>query len=306
MTARCCDNDKVNLATVTVLARDEWRPLEAAHQRRADAATSGHRERASRGDKHAIEDFLYRYYSVRPLRLRRWHPGVGVVIEDAEEHATWRFYRTTARGVGIDADAWWRERGDVADSIGRLLAATSSRPAFRGCFGLHEWAMVYRADEDRRHPLPLRLGARGTDAVVEAHDLACTHIDAYRFFTPAARPRNALQLTRADQLTHEQPGCLHTTMDLYKWATKLTPIVPSDVVMDAFDLAMEVRYVDMQASPYDVSSFGLKAIMIETAEGKREYAQRQADFAARAHVIRERLLDVIAMARAASELPART
>lgn len=290
----------MNTATVTVLTRDEWRPLEDAHQRRADAATAGHRERAGRGITHAIEDFLYDYYSVRPSRLRRWHPGVGVVIEDAPEHAQWRFYRASGGGVESDAAAWLRERGETTDRIERLLEATASRPMFRGCFGLHEWAMVYRADDDRRHPLPLRLGQGGTDAVVEAHDLACTHIDAYRFFTPEALPRNALQLTRADQLTHEQPGCLHANMDVYKWAVKLTPLVPSDLVMDAFELAMEIRYVDMQASPYDVSSFGLAAIAIETAEGKREYAQRQADFAARAQVIRERLLTVIAAARDAA------
>ena len=160
--------------------------------------------------------------------------------------------------------------------------------------------MVYRADRGRRHPLPLRLGAAATDSVVEANDLACTHIDAYRFFTPDAVPRNALRLTRADQVAHEQPGCLHANMDLFKWAVKLTPLVPSDLVMDAFELAMEIRYVDMQASPYDVSGFGLDAIAIETAEGKRDYAARQADFAARAQVIREKLLAAIAAARAAA------
>ena len=287
----------MNTATVTVLTRDEWRPLEDAHQRRADAATAGHRERSHRGEKHAIEDFLYDYYSVRPSRLRRWHPGVGVVIGGATEHGDWRFYRQASGGVEADAEAWWVERAATAEGIERLLKATASRPAFRGCFGLHEWAMVYRADDDRRHPLPLRLGSAGTDAVVEAHDLACTHIDAYRFFTPAALPRNALRLTRADQLAHEQPGCLHANMDLFKWAVKLTPLVPSELVMDAFELAMEIRYVDMQASPYDVSAFGLDAIKIETAEGKRAYAQHQADFAARAQAIRERLLGVIAGVR---------
>jgi len=288
----------MDTATVTVLRRDQWRPREAAHQRRADAATAGHRERAGRAAPHAIEDFLYDYYSVRPSRLRRWHPGVGVILEEAPEHAAWRFYRAARDGVEVDLEAWFAERAPAMDGIERILAATASRPMFRGCFGLHEWAMVYRADDDRRHPLPLRLGAGGTDAVVEAHDLACTHIDAFRFFTPSAAPRNAVQLTRAGQLESEQPGCLHANMDLYKWAVKLTPLVPSELVMDAFELAMDIRYVDMQASPYDVSSFGLSAIAIETAEGKREYAQRQADFGARAQVIRGRLLDVIAAARA--------
>ncbi len=287
-------------ATLTVLTRDEWEPLAAAHEQRADAATAGHRSRAGRGVKHAIEDFLFEYYSVRPSVLRRWHPGVGVVLVDAETHASWKHYASGAHGVGVDAGAFGEARGGTVDYVEALLRATASRQAFRGCFGLHEWAMAYRVGADIRHPLPLRLGQDGTDAVVESHDLACTHIDAFRFFTPPAAPRNRLQLTRADQPAHEQPGCLHANMDLFKWASKLAPAVPSDITMDAFELAMEIRYLDMQASPYDVSGFGLEAVAIETPEGKREYAARQTDFAARARVIRERLLDAIGRVREAA------
>jgi hypothetical protein len=74
--------------------------------------------------------------------------------------------------------------------------------------------MVYRIDRPRHAGVPLRLGARGTDAVVEAMGVHCTHHDAFRFFTGAARPRNAVQPTRDDQVAQEQPGCLHATMDL--------------------------------------------------------------------------------------------
>ena len=54
----------------------------------------------------------------------------------------------------------------------------------------------------------------------------------------------------------EQPGCLHAGMDVYKWAFKLTPLVPSDLVADAFDLAREIRVLDMEASPYDLRELG--------------------------------------------------
>ncbi len=92
--------------------------------------------------------------------------------------------------------------------IVNLLRATLDRPAKFGCFGLHEWAMAYRADEVR-HAVPLRLGRDGTDAVVDAHDLTCTHFDAFRFFTPEAVPLNRTSLSRDDQVAREQPGCLH-------------------------------------------------------------------------------------------------
>ena len=60
-------------------------------------------------------------------------------------------------------------------------------------------------------------------------------------------------------------------MDVYKWATKLGPLVPGDLLLDCFELAREIRYTDMAASPYDFSSYGLTPVPIETPEGKAEY-----------------------------------
>lgn len=277
----------------TALARAEWEPVALAHAARADALTAGHLERRSRGESHAIEDFLFEYYSTKPGRLRRWHPGIGVVLDDAADHAAWRWYRTSGGETSVDLEAFRAERGEAARHIRRLLVATSGRAPLLGCFGMHEWAMVYRAsDAGRRHGLPLRLGGDGTDAVVESHPLQCTHFDAFRFFTPEATPRNAHELTRLAQPDMEQPGCLHVTMDLYKWCLKLEPAAPSDLVLDCFELARDVRRVDMQASPYDVTSYGLAAIPVETPEGKSEYARRQRDFAKRAAPLRQRLIDV--------------
>ncbi len=116
--------------------------------------------------------------------------------------------------------------------------------------------MVYRTDRPRHSAVPLRLGAAGTDAVVESLPVHCTHHDAYRFFTAAARPRNAVSPTRADQVALEQPGCLHATMDLYKWAYKLSPATPGELLADCFALAADVRELDMRASPYDLADLG--------------------------------------------------
>jgi hypothetical protein len=150
--------------------------------------------------------------------------------------------------------------------------------------------MVYRADE-RRHPLPLRLGRAGTDAVVEAQPIRCTHYDAFRFFTPEAVPRNAVQLTRAAMPEHEQGGCLHTNMDLYKISYKLTPLIPSELVGDCFELARDIRELDMRASPYDLSDLDVSPVPVETEEGRATYVAAQRAFAERAAVLRARLLD---------------
>lgn len=89
-------------------------------------------------------------------------------------------------------------------------------------------------------------------------------------------------------------------MDLYKWAMKLGPLVPGDLLLDTFELAREIRWTDMQASPYDVSDYGVAAIAIETPQGKAEYVQRQRDYAERSQLLRGRLIEVIRAAQKAA------
>jgi len=286
----------VPAATAVLLTPQEWGERSAAHAERADALSAGHRERRGRGAAHAVEDFLWTYYPTRPATLRRWHPGVGAALApDAggpAPHAAWRWYRTGADGVvELDVAAFVAERGDAVAFIRRLLGATASRPAQLGCFGLHEWAMVYRQGE-HRHPLPLRLGQDGTDAVVDEHPVRCSHFDAFRFFTPEAVPLNRFRPTRESQVELDQPGCLHAGMDCHKWAMKLGPAVPGDLALDCFELAGDIRLLDMQASPYDLSSYGLEPVAIETADGKAEYVTRQRGFAERSAVLRRRLVEV--------------
>ena len=72
-------------------------------------------------------------------------------------------------------------------------------------------------------------------------------------------------------------------MDLYKHAFRLWPLVGSDLVADCFELAWDVRTVDMRAAPYDLGRPRLLTpIRIETPEGKQEYAAHQRGFAERA------------------------
>ncbi|WP_136706252.1 3-methyladenine DNA glycosylase [Agromyces sp. H66] len=281
-------------APAVVLDAGDWHAREQAHAERADALTAGHRARAARGEKHPIEDFLFTYYSYSPGLLRRWHPGAGVELADAAAtpRAAWRWYArgATPDGLRVDRAAMEREKAPMLRAIERILRSTAARPAQFGCFGLHEWAMVYRQAE-HRHAVPLRLGQAATDAVVETHELRCTHIDAYRFFTPDAAPRNRFAPTRETQPELEQPGCLHAGMDVYKWAVKLGPLVPGDVLLDAFELARDIRYLDMQASPYDVRPWGGEPVRIETPEGKAEYVRRQRAFAERSNALRRRVLE---------------
>jgi hypothetical protein len=285
-----------------------WTGMEALHHAAVDALTRNHLARAAEKRAHPVEDFLFTYYSLRPSQLRRWHPGAGSALLDAGERSSWRFHRTFGAGptgdrmaVAADPTAFLRDRGDSVGFIRRLLANTQSAAPQFGCFGLHEWAMVYRA-EDRRHPgYPLRLGRAGTDEVVDQHPIRCSHFDAFRFFTPEATRKNLLAPDRDSRDRMEQPGCLHAAMDLYKWAYRLLPIVASSTLLDCFRLARDVRTVDMRASPYDFSELGYAPIPIETPAGKSAYVAEQRGFAERGQALRGRLRDEIDRAFPARE-----
>jgi hypothetical protein len=239
-------------------------------------------------------DFLFTYYSLRPARLEQWHPGPGVLVRGGGEFLATRGYVRDGAAVRLDRAALPSRITRTAAFVRDLLLATASRPPRLGCFGLHEWAMVYRSDTPRHGAVPLRLGAAGTDAVVESLPVHCTHHDAFRFFTAAARPLNAITPERSEQVANEQPGCLHATMDLYKWAYKLAPATPSELLADCFALAVDVRELDMRASPYDLADLGLPPVRIETPAGRAEYARTQAGFAERAVPLRRRLVELCA------------
>jgi hypothetical protein len=275
----------------TLLDEAAWTERMRLHTERVDRFVAPHVLRARRGEAHPVWDFLFSYYSLKPRQLRRWHPGYGVALAGASAA---RFLERSGYGPVGSAVAVTREhllsRVNTVEFIADLLHATSRRPARLNCFGLHEWAMVYRTT-DIRHEVPLRLGAEATDAVVDSMPLRCSHFDAYRFFTEAAVPRNAERLSRQSQVTTEQPGCVHANMDLYKFCGKLGPLVESSLLMDCLDLAADARELDMRASPYDLTGYGFEPIAIETPAGRAEYVRTQQDVADRAAPLRAALAD---------------
>lgn len=274
---------------LTLMTEVEWRAANAAHGARVAPWIAPRLERRRHGISHPVDDFLFDYYSWRPAQLARWHPGSGVLLTgDVSGFQGMRGYRVDESGARVAPGAL---PVDLLRATLHLLEATSTRAPSFGCFGRHEWAMVYRqSPEEIRHAAwPLRLPPEDIARVVESSPLRCTHFDAFRFYTAQALPLNVVQPTRATQAEHEQPGCLHATMDLYKWCFRSYPAIGADLTADCFALAREVRVVDMQASPYDFTALGYAPIAIETAEGRAEYVERQRDFAARGALLRDRL-----------------
>ena len=275
-----------------VLPASAWHPLRDRHAARVEPWVRPHLERRGGGARHPVEDFLFTYYSFRPAALQRWHPGFGVALADAEELRSLKGYGAVAGGTGVTAEHVVSQR-PLLSSRHQLLSATSTRPANLGCFGMHEWAMVYRLppDQVRHADWPLRLGGAGTDEVVASHRIACSHFDAFRFFTEPARSLTVLSPGRDDRSAFEQPACLHAGMDLYKHAFRLVPMVASELVADCFELAREIRTLDMRASPYDLTGLGYEPVRIETVAGKQEYVAAQRSFADRGAPLRRRLIE---------------
>jgi hypothetical protein len=274
-----------------IISESQWRDAASAHARRAEQWTVPHLDRRRRAIKHPVMDFLFDYYPYSPGRLRTWHPGLGVRLEGAWSPPS------LANHYTFGDDGWTvdPERADPGrlDVTLRILRGTQSRPAQHSCFGMHEWAMVYRLDPTKlRHQHEnLRVDP---DVIVDTVDhvgLRCTHIDAYRFFTSDAEPLNAHIPTRANQPDIEQPGCIHANMDLFKYAMWFQPYLSGALILDCFELTAFAREIDMRASPYDLTHLGYTSIRVETPEGRREYAQVQQEVAARASDLRTALIE---------------
>ena len=180
-----------------------------------------------------------------------------------------RKYRLEGNLCFADPKKITEKESDRLRWIKGLLEATQRHSPNFACHGIHEWAMVYRAEEIRHSSLaPLRLSQSEIDAIVESHPIACSHHDAFRFFAKQAKPLNRLKPSLESRHENEQPGCVHANMDLYKWAAKSMPWIGSELLLSTFRLATRLRDLDMRASPYDFSKWDISPIKIENAEGR--------------------------------------
>src|SRR3954453_17880393 len=92
------------LVAVETLDPADWTVRRAAHEARVDAWVQPHLARRRAHVAHPVEDFLFRYYTQRPAALRRWHPGYGIGLREAHEHATFAGYVERAGVATVDED----------------------------------------------------------------------------------------------------------------------------------------------------------------------------------------------------------
>ena len=232
-----------------------------------------------------------------PTRLRRCGAGIpeSMSISAGAGDRTGRGATPGGRRpVTVDVEAFLADRGPRVTAVRRLLTATLDRPPVR----------LLRPPRvgDGPSPGPGRCpppglaaaarALRGTDAVVESHQVACSqrrrlpvlHADRAAAQHPPADPRRA-GTVRAAGLPARRYGLLQVGVPPgFPWS-------PSDLVMDGFDLARDIRVLDMRASPYDLRALGYPPVAIETREGKAKYVDAQRGFTVRSQALRRRLLE---------------
>ena len=128
---------------------------------------------------------------------------------------------TTTKKHPASAFLWYRS----------VLQQTLQAEPILHCHGLHEWAMVFHPAGEPPPPsakyqnhLKLRVSQQVINQAVERKGISCTHVDALRFFAPAAGPLNhhGASLERTDQLRLEQV----MLSIMYIWVVLLVPLLP--------------------------------------------------------------------------------
>jgi hypothetical protein len=89
----------------------------------------------------------------------------------------------------------------------------------------------------------------------------------------------------------EQKACVHAQMDLLKMTMKLEPFSDPVLLQQVLELALAARTMDVAASPYDVSAYGVGVIPVETLEGRAEYREQQVALMERAEPVRQTVLE---------------
>jgi hypothetical protein len=274
-----------------LLKSSKWLGLIKKHEKDLNPILLPYFRKRSAGEKNPVIDFLFEYYRFRHSHLMSWSPGIGIRLEKAElQKPDISELQMSEESYYIDPKTIPESRINSFQRISEVLTSSSEKPPSFGCFGMHEWAMVYNAENVRHSYLSLRMPKHQIAEFVESRPLVCTHFDAYRFFTADAKPLNKYDPNRQNFSEFEQSGCIHTNMDLYKWAFKGYPWISSELIREAFFLALEARAIDMKASPYDLQDYGYQPIRIETENGRHEYLEKQKLIHKKSQNIRTKLI----------------
>ncbi|MDX1637869.1 MAG: 3-methyladenine DNA glycosylase, partial [Balneolaceae bacterium] len=141
----------------TSIPKDRWQRELREHKQRISELIDEYLARRQRHEKDPVIDFLFEYYAFRPSHLKRWSPGFGRLLEGEDfEPLEISECKITSDGAFLDPRLFADNRKNAVRWILQVLENASKKQPSFGCFGMHEWAMVYRTDTIRHSQVPLR------------------------------------------------------------------------------------------------------------------------------------------------------
>lgn len=79
-------------------------------------------------------------------------------------------------------------------------------------------------------------------------------------------------------------------MDLLKICLKLQPYGDPQLLQRVLTTALAARRLDIAASPYDASSYGIDVVPVDTSEGRAMYRTQQLELMKQSECVRQDLL----------------
>ena len=174
-----------------------WAVSAMAHKLRVEKLLQGN---LYKDPNHPIYNFIFNYFFFKPSTLFQYSAGLDAILaldESFQKFLNPKGLSKNSDGIFYDPNLHFRtqnQKESITFTLSLLQSVYGRAPSFC-CFGLHEWAMLYRVNESGNMPskcsprqaLPLRLSQDDIKKIVESNNIRCSHIDAFRFFTPLAR-----------------------------------------------------------------------------------------------------------------------
>ena len=145
------------------LERHEWTDLAVQHRKRMESLLypehaehgSTLKERRHAVDQHPIYNFLHTYYRYSAESLMRYSPGPGVRLLDTDMTSNSGLLHSVLLLLCCGRSVHRQDKLNSLRQPRDFMNTIDKQPVF-SCYGLHEWAMLYKGHEKHQKQLDLR------------------------------------------------------------------------------------------------------------------------------------------------------
>ncbi|MBA2729078.1 MAG: hypothetical protein H0U49_13020, partial [Parachlamydiaceae bacterium] len=141
-----------------VLPEEIWTARAKIHHALVGPMCDAFISRRAIGLTHPVHDFLFTYYNCSPQKLKQWIPSLDERLETSQDIAeeypylSGYWFYSHANSLSVNKDRILEKTRQQATFVADLCSNILQRTPRYHCFGMHEWAMVYKlSPEDIRH-----------------------------------------------------------------------------------------------------------------------------------------------------------